>query len=206
MLFKDVSKTETIAEDVFRPEQHRIDGKLALDKRRNSQKPYIFDLRTPEEFAAGHLPGAYSLPFETFENSIYQMPYQGDIIMYGSERGEAAQAAQILYDNGFDSFSYCETFSEVFNALNESATEIILGKLPEEQRIPIIETILDEKIRPALAQDGGGLSVLSIEGNKVFVEYHGACGSCGSSTAGTLRFIENQLTISLNHDMEVIPS
>ncbi len=44
-----------------------------------------------------------------------------------------------------------------------------------------INQLLDQKVRPALAGDGGGLQVLGIEGFTVKIRYQGACGSCPSS-------------------------
>jgi Fe-S cluster biogenesis protein NfuA len=56
-----------------------------------------------------------------------------------------------------------------------------------------INEILDRTIRPALQMDGGDLQVMSLEGNTLIVNYQGACGSCPSSTSGTLRAIESIL-------------
>lgn len=62
-----------------------------------------------------------------------------------------------------------------------------------QERLAKINRILDEEIRPALAGDGGGLHVLGLEGNVLKVHYQGACGSCPTSTEGTLRAIEGRL-------------
>ena len=62
-----------------------------------------------------------------------------------------------------------------------------------QQRLSKINHILDEEIRPALAGDGGGLHVLGLEGTVLKVHYQGACGSCPTSTEGTLRSIEGRL-------------
>jgi NFU1 iron-sulfur cluster scaffold homolog, mitochondrial len=56
-----------------------------------------------------------------------------------------------------------------------------------------INEILDRTIRPALQMDGGDLHVLGFDGQIVSVSYQGACGSCPSSTMGTLKAIENIL-------------
>ena len=57
-----------------------------------------------------------------------------------------------------------------------------------------INAILDQTIRPALQMDGGDLQILEYDDNKVLrIYYQGACGSCPSSTAGTLKAIENLL-------------
>ncbi len=73
---------------------------------------------------------------------------------------------------------------------------------PELKRI---EEILDETIRPGLQGDGGDLTVVNLENNKLYVHYEGACGTCPSSTTGTLLAIEGILKDHLNQDIEVIP-
>lgn len=73
---------------------------------------------------------------------------------------------------------------------------------PELQRI---EQILDDTIRPGLQGDGGDLAVVNLDGNRLFVHYEGACGTCPSSTTGTLMAIEGILKDHLNQDIEVIP-
>ena len=62
-----------------------------------------------------------------------------------------------------------------------------------DERLARINQVLDEEIRPALAGDGGGLHVLGLDGHTLKVHYQGACGSCPTSTAGTLRAIEDRL-------------
>jgi Fe-S cluster biogenesis protein NfuA len=73
----------------------------------------------------------------------------------------------------------------------------------EEEKALIIEAMLDQAIRPSLPNDGGGLDVLGIEGNVVKIHYQGACGTCPSSTTGTLNYIETFLKDSLHPDLVV---
>jgi len=73
-----------------------------------------------------------------------------------------------------------------------------------EEKTLIIEAVLDQAIRPALANDGGGIDVLGIEGNVINVHYQGACGTCPSSTTGTLSYIETFLKDTLHRDLTVI--
>lgn len=75
--------------------------------------------------------------------------------------------------------------------------------LPESIRK--IEEILDRTVRPGLQGDGGDLEVVKLEGNKLFVSYQGACGTCPSSTAGTLMAIEGILRDEFDPTIEVIP-
>ena len=64
--------------------------------------------------------------------------------------------------------------------------------------------LLDKRIRPGLAGDGGGLEIISFEGKTLQISYHGACGSCPSSTTGTLRYIETMLQDEVDPEIRVI--
>lgn len=64
--------------------------------------------------------------------------------------------------------------------------------------VDAINEVLDESIRPALAGDGGGLEILGLDGFNLQISYQGACGTCPSSIAGTLRAIENLLQLSVD--------
>jgi len=67
-----------------------------------------------------------------------------------------------------------------------------------------INEILDEKVRPALAGDGGWLEVLGLKEHTLSIRYQGACGSCPSSLSGTLMAIEGMLKQEIDPDIEVI--
>ena len=68
-----------------------------------------------------------------------------------------------------------------------------------------IEEILDRTIRPGLQGDGGDIEVIKYEDNKVYVLYQGACGTCPSSTTGTLMAIEGILKDEFKPEVEVVP-
>lgn len=69
-----------------------------------------------------------------------------------------------------------------------------------------INTLLDDRVRPALAGDGGGLQILGLEGKTLMIRYQGACGSCPSSTAGTLMAIQRLLQSEIDEDLVVAMS
>ncbi len=79
-------------------------------------------------------------------------------------------------------------------SLNENSGELLKQ----------INKILDERVRPALAGDGGGLQVLGIDGYTVKIHYQGACGSCPTAISGTLMAIEGLLKRDINPALEVI--
>ena len=115
--FKDLSNTE---DELFRPENYQLSVKDFFAKRRTAKRVYLFDLRGAGDYEISHLPGAHNLPIEHFENSIYQMPFTGDILLYGGGQGETLTAAEILYDNGFDTFYYVDRFLDLYEQVDES--------------------------------------------------------------------------------------
>ena len=80
--------TDLSDNDEFKAEDYRLNPKEFFEKRRTSRRPYVFDLRSANDYELSHLPGSHNLPIENFENSIYQMPFSGDILLYGGENGE----------------------------------------------------------------------------------------------------------------------
>ncbi|MFY9341866.1 MAG: NifU family protein [Planctomycetota bacterium] len=66
-----------------------------------------------------------------------------------------------------------------------------------------INTLLDDRVRPALAGDGGGLQVMGLEGKTLLIRYQGACGSCPSSTAGTMMAIQRLLQTEIDEELVV---
>ncbi len=67
-----------------------------------------------------------------------------------------------------------------------------------------INELLDERIRPYLAGDGGWLEVLELEDDTLTIRYEGACGSCPSSLTGTLMAIENMIKEEIDPDITVL--
>ena len=66
-----------------------------------------------------------------------------------------------------------------------------------------INSILDQTVRPALQMDGGDIQVINYENNRLTVFYQGACGSCPSSSMGTMKAIENILRDQFNPEIVV---
>jgi Fe-S cluster biogenesis protein NfuA len=80
----------------------------------------------------------------------------------------------------------------------------IAAALSDNPKIAQINELLDERIRPYLASDGGWLEILELEENTLKIRYEGACGSCPSSLTGTLMAIENMIKEEIDPEIEVI--
>lgn len=62
----------------------------------------IVDVRQPEAFAEGHLPGAVNIPLEAIRGNLSSFPHDKPIITYCNRGVRAYQAARILQNRGFD--------------------------------------------------------------------------------------------------------
>ena len=80
----------------------------------------------------------------------------------------------------------------------------IAAALSDDPKIASINQILDERIRPYLASDGGWLEIVSLEENTLKIRYEGACGSCPSSLTGTLMAIENLIKEEIDSELSVV--
>ena len=90
---------------------------------------------------------------------------------------------------------------------SSAASEVggaIAAALSDNPVIQQIEGLLDERIRPYLASDGGWLEILNLEDKTLQIRYQGACGSCPSSLTGTLMAIENMIKDEVDPDIEVV--
>ncbi len=90
---------------------------------------------------------------------------------------------------------------------NGSAAEVggaIAAAASDDPRFAEINQLLDDRIRPYLAGDGGWLEIVSLDGPTLKIRYEGACGSCPSSLTGTLMAIENMIRDEVDPEIEVI--
>ncbi len=67
------------------------------------------------------------------------------------------------------------------------------GNEDDGEIIDQIIDLLDTRIRPAVAQDGGDITFLKYEKGVVYLSMRGACSGCPSSTATLKNGIENML-------------
>lgn len=85
----------------------------------------------------------------------------------------------------------------------EPKKEVKAADTANNPQLATINSILDETVRPALQMDGGDIQLASYQDNVLKVFYQGACGSCPSSSMGTMKAIENILKDQFNPDIVV---
>lgn len=74
----------------------------------------------------------------------------------------------------------------------------------DDPKVREIEALIDERVRPYLAGDGGWLEIVDLVGTTLRIRYEGACGSCPSSLTGTLMAIENMIKDQIDPEIEVV--
>jgi len=70
----------------------------------------IVDVRTPDEFAQGHVPGAVNIPVDQIGKRLseLQSAKQKDVVLYCRSGRRAGQAAEVLKTNGFNKLMHLE--------------------------------------------------------------------------------------------------
>jgi Fe-S cluster biogenesis protein NfuA len=90
------------------------------------------------------------------------------------------------------------------NGAAQAVGGAIAAAASDDPKIAEINNLLDERIRPYLASDGGWLEIIGLENSTLKIRYEGACGSCPSSLTGTLMAIENMIKDEIDPEIEVV--
>ncbi len=82
------------------------------------------------------------------------------------------------------------------------------GEFFDEDHAPLVKTIkdlLDSRVRPAVAQDGGDITFKGFKDGVVYLNMKGSCAGCPSSTATLKHGVENLLRHFVPEVTEVRP-
>ena len=115
--------------------------------------------------------------------------------------------------NKYDNTSWDDIKHIVISLINDfysSGKEFVIDKDPFEvnENLGEIEKkivkILDEKIRPAVAKDGGDIRFKEFKNGVVMVQLQGSCSGCPSSTMTLKQGVQNLLCHYLPEVKEVV--
>ena len=62
---------------------------------------FVLDVRTPDEFASGHVPGAVNVPHDQVAAHLGMIPRDKDVVMYCRSGRRVMRAAEALAANGY---------------------------------------------------------------------------------------------------------
>ena len=99
-------------------------------------------------------------------------------------------------------------------AFFESGDTVLQGNKPADYKeigadtadpelVEHIKTLLEERVRPAVAQDGGDIIYRGYENGVVYLEMIGSCSGCPSSTATLKMGVEKMLQENISEITEV---
>jgi Fe-S cluster biogenesis protein NfuA len=87
----------------------------------------------------------------------------------------------------------------------ELADEHMAGSDDDSELVKQIRELIDTRVRPAVAQDGGDIIFKGFERGVVYLHMRGACSGCPSSTITLKNGIENLLRYYVPEVVEVRP-
>ncbi len=115
--------------------------------------------------------------------------------------------------NKYDDTSWDEIKHIVISLINDfysTGKEFVIDKSPFETNENLgeiekkIVQILDQKIRPAVAKDGGDIKFKEFKDGVVMVQLQGSCSGCPSSTMTLKQGVQNLLCHYLPEVKEVV--
>ena len=87
--------------------------------------------------------------------------------------------------------------------LEGATVEVVGADEDDDEVVAQIRELIDTRVRPAVAQDGGDIVFRGFENGIVFLHMQGACAGCPSSTATLKMGIENMLRHYIPEVVEV---
>jgi Fe-S cluster biogenesis protein NfuA len=97
-----------------------------------------------------------------------------------------------------------EHFTAGKPVMNDVAPTVDMNSGEEDDEVVTqIKELLETRVRPAVAQDGGDITFHGFDQGVVYLEMRGACAGCPSSTATLKMGIENMLRHYIPEVLEV---
>jgi NifU-like protein len=75
------------------------------------------------------------------------------------------------------------------------------------QKLQVLEKVMDQQVRPYIALDGGGVEVINLLNDReVIISYQGNCTSCFSAVGATLSYIQQVVKAKVHPSLVVVPN
>lgn len=89
-----------VAGGLLRGDHPQVDVETVLTAQAG-EAPFLLDVRTPQEFAAGHIPGAVNIPVDDVRSRTSELPRDRKIVAYCQVGQRGYVATRILLQMGF---------------------------------------------------------------------------------------------------------
>ena len=77
-------------------------------QQKGDEAAYVLDVRSPEEYASGHVPGAVNIPYDQLASRISEVPKDKDVVLYCKSGRRAGIAAETLAGQGYTRLQHLE--------------------------------------------------------------------------------------------------
>jgi|APIni6443716594_1056825.scaffolds.fasta_scaffold638707_1 rhodanese-related sulfurtransferase len=81
---------------------------LLEQQAKHADSLFLLDVRTPQEFAEGHVPGAVNVPHDQLASRLAGVPKDKDVVIYCRSGRRSALAADVLRANGYSRLSHLD--------------------------------------------------------------------------------------------------
>lgn len=88
-------------------------------KRVLRKRPFLVDVRTPDEFAQGTVKGAVNIPLDQIQNQLSKFKGKKNIVVFCRTGNRSTQAKAILEQNGFTNITNGGTWQDVNAIINK---------------------------------------------------------------------------------------
>jgi rhodanese-related sulfurtransferase len=70
--------------------------------------PLVLDVRTPDEYVSGHVPGAVNIPHDQLAQRLAEVPKDRDVVLYCRSGRRTEIAGRVLTGNGYTRLQHLE--------------------------------------------------------------------------------------------------
>jgi rhodanese-related sulfurtransferase len=85
-----------------------VDPQVLNERLGAADPPLVIDVRTPDEFSSGHVPGAVSMPVPTVTRHLDEIRQAPDVVLYCNDTQFTKMAEQLLLKSKVKGFSHLE--------------------------------------------------------------------------------------------------
>jgi rhodanese-related sulfurtransferase len=89
-----------VAAGLLRGDQSQIDVEATMTASANG-RPLLVDVRTPQEYDRGHIPGALNIPVDELRSRLGELPHDREVAVYCQVGQRGYLATRILAQAGF---------------------------------------------------------------------------------------------------------
>lgn len=90
------------------PQVAQVSQQALLDMQAQGTPMLLLDVRTPEEFAAGHIAGAVNIPYDQVASRLEEIPKDKEVVLYCKSGRRSGMAAETLAVNGYTKLGHLD--------------------------------------------------------------------------------------------------